>query len=229
VSRRTGFTDSALVRLLARLTDVNVPESKKSFSDELSQWLGWKDAIALYSALDGSPTTPSLNASVSVSTEESEFNRVRATLVNAIAEDRTLMRNESADVAADFAPYRRRYLARQQTMAARIGPLRNRLRTKLESRSPAMAQLAAVDAVMEQALNAHEQSLLATIPVLLDKHFKRLMLTNEADRAASESDIEVPPAAWLDVFINDMEVLSLAELDTRLQPIEGLLEALRKN
>jgi len=215
--------------MLARLTDIDVPESRKSFSDQLSQWLGWKDAIALYSALDGNPTTALPDASVSVNAEESEFNRVRAALVNAIAEDRTLMRNEAADVATDFAPYRRRYLARQQTMAARINPLRNRLRTKLESRSPAMAQLAAVDAVMEQALSAHEQSLLATVPVLLEKHFKRLKLINEVDQATSELDIEVPPAAWLDVFINDMEVLSLAELDTRLQPVEGLLEALRKN
>lgn len=229
VSRRAGFTDSALVRLLARLTDVNVPESRKSFSDQLSQWLGWKDAIALYSALNGSPATAPSDALASGNAEEDEFTRLKTALMSAIAEDGAFMRGQSTDAAVDFATYRRRYLTRQQTMAARIGPLRQRLRTKLEATSPAMAQLAAMDAVMEQALSAHEQRLLATVPVLLEKHFKRLKLADEVDQAASEPDNEAPPPAWLDMFGRDMQAISLAELDTRLQPVEGLLEALRKN
>lgn len=238
-TRRTGFTDSALVRVLARLTDADVPESRKSFSDQLSHWLGWKDAIALYAALDGGPTTVPPGVPASASAEESEFTRVRTTLMNAIAEDGILMRSEPADTATatatDFAPHRRRYLARQQTMAARIASLRQRLRSKLEAGSPAMAQLAAVDAVMEQALGAHEQRLLATVPAMLEKHFKRLREANagpvasDADQATGESDSQVQPGAWLDLFNRDVQAVSLAELETRLQPAEGLLEALRKN
>ena len=41
--------------LLARLTDVDVPESGQSLSDRLSLWLGWTDAIALAAVLDGKP------------------------------------------------------------------------------------------------------------------------------------------------------------------------------
>ena len=37
--RRTGFSGPTLVRLLARLTDVDVPESGQSLSDRLSLWL----------------------------------------------------------------------------------------------------------------------------------------------------------------------------------------------
>ena len=37
-----------------------------------------------------------------------------------------------------------------------------------------MARLAAVDAVMEQVLGAHEHRLLSTVPALLEKHFERL-------------------------------------------------------
>lgn len=44
-----------LVRLLARLADADVPESRQSLSDRLSQWLGWTDAISLSSALSGGP------------------------------------------------------------------------------------------------------------------------------------------------------------------------------
>ncbi len=35
------------------------------------------------------------------------------------------------------------------------------------------------------------------------------------------------PAAWLAIFGQDLKAALLAELDTRLQPAEGLLDALR--
>ncbi|HEX7937312.1 MAG TPA: DUF3348 family protein, partial [Paraburkholderia sp.] len=53
--QRTALSGPALIRLLARLVDVDVPESRQSLSDRLSQWLGWTDAIALSSALTGAP------------------------------------------------------------------------------------------------------------------------------------------------------------------------------
>jgi hypothetical protein len=71
---------------------------------------------------------------------------------------------------------------------------------------------------MEQVLGAHEHRLLATVPALLEKHFERLR------RADGEG---VQPAAWLDLFCKSMQGVLLAELDIRLQPVEGLLDALR--
>jgi len=155
----------------------------------------------------------------------------------------------------DFAPYRQRYIARQQAMEAGIGPLRGRLRAVLAAKSPELARLASVDAVMEQALDPQEQRLLATVPSLLEKYFKRLRQghlatlaneteeTDETDQAAqavmgatpapegqgkpSSSPIQAQPAAWLDAFGKDMQGVLLAELDIRFQPVEGLLEALR--
>jgi hypothetical protein len=37
----------------------------------------------------------------------------------------------------------------------------------------------------------------------------------------------VTPGTWLDAFRKDMQSVLLAELDVRLQPVEGLLAALR--
>ena len=223
VSRRTGFTGSALIRLLARLNDTNVPESKQAFADRLSQWVSWTDAISLAGALDGGPSTAPSGARVPLSAEESECARARATLVHAIA--------APMDAAADFPPYRQRYLSRQQAMEASVGPLRERLRARLAAGSPAMARLAAVDAVMEHALGVHEHRLLSTVPLLLEKHFKRLRKADETAQAAAEAPAEpvdgVRPGAWLDVFRKDMQGVLLAELDIRFQPVEGLLEALR--
>lgn len=208
---RTGVGGSALTRLLAQLTDIDVPESKQGFADRLSEWLRWTDAISLAAALQSSPATAPSGAAASASAaEERECARVRAALANAIAADSAL--------GADFAAYRRRYLARQQAMEAAVEPLRARLRARLAARSPAMARLAAVDAVMEQALGAHEHRLLSTVPALLEKHFERLR----------QADGGVQPEEWSNVFCKDMRSVLLAELDIRFQPVEGLLEALRK-
>ncbi|MDM0104042.1 DUF3348 domain-containing protein [Variovorax sp. J22R24] len=223
VSRRTGFTGSALIRLLARLTDIGVPESKQAFADRLSQWVSWTDAISLAGALDGSPATATSGARVPLGAEEGECARARATLVHAIG--------APMDAAAEFSPYRQRYISRQQAMEASVGPLRERLRARLAAGSPAMARLAAVDAVMEQALGVHEHRLLSTLPSLLEKHFKRLRKADETAQAAAEATAGivggVQQEAWLDVFRKDMQGVLLAELDIRFQPVEGLLEALR--
>ena len=51
-SRRTGSSDSALVRLLARLAELDVRESPQGFADRLGQWLRWTDAMPLFTAAD---------------------------------------------------------------------------------------------------------------------------------------------------------------------------------
>ncbi|WP_354374926.1 DUF3348 domain-containing protein [Variovorax paradoxus] len=242
VSRRAGINGSALVRLLSRLTDIDVRESRQGTADQLSQWFGWTDAISLSAALDGvAASVPvAARASASASAEERECARLRAALAKAIGEDTAFTAGKERGqppAAADFTPYRRRYVAQQQAMETGIGPLRGRLRAMLAARSPAMARLAAVDVVMEQVLAARERSLLSTVPSLLEKHFKRLHLAAQADQsdqarssgadAPDEPPSGVQPGEWLDVFRKDTQNVLLAELDFRFQPVEGLLEALR--
>jgi hypothetical protein len=243
VSGRTGFNGSALVRLLSRLSQVDVREPRQVTADRLSQWFGWTDAISLSAALNGNPAASPSGARAGASAEENECNRVRMALTSAITQDSTFLQKpapvptkaakatkvlktspedtaidtQAAPVATatptDFAPYRQRYLARQQAMDAAVGPLRGRLRARLAGKSPAMARLAAVDVVMEQVLGAQERSLLGSVPTLLEKHFKRLR--------------QAAPDGWLDAFHQDARDVLLAELELRFQPVDGLLEALR--
>ena len=165
--QRTAFSGPALIRLLARLTDVDVPESGQSLSDRLSQWLGWTDAIALSSALNGNPPAVAAGARTFGEAEESECARVRTSLANAIVGDsafaaakrrgsasHVLLKAPPMDAPVDYAVFRQRYLSIQQTMETGIGNLRGRLRAMLAARTPAMARLAVVDAVMERALSA---------------------------------------------------------------------------
>jgi hypothetical protein len=234
--KRATLSGPTLFRLLARLTEVDVPESRQSLSDRLSQWIHWTDAIALSTALNGNPTGVHSASRFLDSAEAAECARVRTSLAKAIVGDDGVAgvgrrgrvqappQAGPADTALEYSIFRQRHLSMQQTMETRIGDLRARLRLALAARTPAMARLAEVDGVMERALGARERNLLAAVPALLGGRFARLR------QAAQETLADTPAAArdaWLDVFRMDMQSVLLAELDLRFQPVEGLLAALR--
>lgn len=225
----------ALHRLLARLGETDATAPAPSLTARLSQWLEWTHAVALSSALDARPALPSSEASPALTMDGGECARVRAALAAAIVADRAFA-NGHDSVAPAPAPatasattpppdatfFRQRHAALQQVMDADISHLRGRLRGLLTQQAPQLAQLAAMDAVMERALGRQERALLATLPEWLAQHFDRVRLA-----AADAPDTSSPSPRWLDVFRKDMQSLLLAELDLRLKPSEGLVAALR--
>ncbi len=222
--QRTPLPGPAFIRLLARLTDVEVPPSPHSLPERLSQWLDWNRAVALSRALDASPASP-VAATSDPQAEAAEAARLRGALTRAIVDMPELAATcadieEPRPAPPDYALFHKRYLARQQAMLAATGMLRGRLREQLATRSPALARLAEIDAVMELTLGPREHTLLAAVPTLLGEHFQRLRQAAPAGHT--------PPAcnAWLDLFGHDMQQLLLAELDVRFHPIDALLAAL---
>ncbi|RQV62927.1 DUF3348 domain-containing protein [Burkholderia cenocepacia] len=198
-SPRPALSGPTLVRLLARLADADVAESRQTLSDRLSQWLGWTDAITLSSALTASP--PGVAAGVRGYDAERDCARVRHDLAQAItATNRLRARRRPGDLpppaadTADFADFRQRYLTLQQDMETAIGQLRGRLRVALAARSSGMARLATLDTIMERVLGARERSLLSAVPALLGTRFARL---RDAERQAlAEADaVAAAPAA----------------------------------
>ncbi|WP_316375624.1 DUF3348 domain-containing protein [Burkholderia anthina] len=255
-SPRPALSGPTLVRLLARLADADVAESRQTLSDRLSQWLGWTDAITLSSALNASP--PGVAAGVRGYDAERDCARVRHDLAQAItAASRPRARRRPGDPpppaadTADFADFRQRYLTLQQDMETAIGQLRGRLRVALAARSSGMARLATLDTIMERVLGARERSLLSAIPALLGTRFARLrdaerQALDDAEAAAAaapDADASAPadegaaadtptvaaivPGAWLDTFRDEMQSILLAELEVRFQTVDGLLAALR--
>ncbi|ACB66025.1 conserved hypothetical protein [Burkholderia ambifaria MC40-6] len=243
---RPALSGPTLVRLLARLTDADVAESRQPLSDRLSQWLGWTDAITLSSALNATP--PGVAAGVRGYDAERDGARVRHDLAQAItAAHRPRMRRRPGEMppppadTADFADFRQSCLSLQQEMETAIGQLRGRLRVALAARSSGMARLAALDAIMERVLGARERSLLSAVPALLGTRFERL---RDAERqaladaqAAAEAGADdaddapsaaaIVPGTWLDTFRDEMKSILLAELEVRFQTVDGLLAALR--
>ncbi|MVW70916.1 DUF3348 domain-containing protein [Bordetella sp. 15P40C-2] len=323
---RRGVSGPTLIRLLARLTDADVSESRQSLSDRLSLWLGWTDAIALSTVLEGKPLAVTPNTQALDSALERDYERMRAALGHAIADEKAFVADvfvptrpgvkppSPAEAMTDFTIYRQRYQTLQQAMETHIAKLRVNLRAALTAQTPARARLAMVDAIVERSLSIQERRLLAAIPGMLEKHFKRLRQSAEmaAKEAAQRADapaqsavtpdapqqaqalnpspgepgasdastlsssaaktesgtgtptaqtmpeaaapspatkaalpkravplinsrlapranqpVTPPVPGWLATFRKDMRSVLLAELDIRLQPIEGLLAALR--
>ena len=222
-----GVAGSELTRLLAlvgnRPAD-DVPDGlpqapRPAFADRLGHWLGWTGAISLSAALDAAPAAPTAPAAPAapvaarpgpMGAEEADFQRVRAGRVAAIAAGPS----EPASSPTDFGPYRRHCHAQQQAMQQAVGALRQRLRVALSQRSGSGAQLAALDAVLDPALAAHERQLLGLVPLRLQAHFDHLQQADDAH------------PGWRREFEQDLARVLTAELDHRLLPARGLLDAL---
>jgi hypothetical protein len=239
-AQRATVPGPTFIRQLARMTDVGAAPSQQSLSQRLSQWLDWTHSIALSTALDSTPAAGGGSVSPSVRAEEEECALARAALAKAIADPGTgaaapaatqaPAAEGDADAAIDYAPFRQRYLTLQRSMQSVTGRLRGRLRDRLAEGTADMARLAEVDAVMERALSPREQTLLASVSILLGEHFERLRQAGDTavpDEPASQDQPAAASGAWLDVFRRDMQSLLLAELDLRFQPVEALLAALR--
>jgi hypothetical protein len=252
VPERKAFSGPALIRLLARLTDANFPESRQPLADRLAQWLVWTDAIALSAALGGTASAAASRDAAPDQAPEALCMRVRTSLTNAIARDAMLVPQRQriharhrqvhapADTAPEYAAFRQCYLSLQEQMDSAIGNLRTLLRGMLAGRDSAMARLASVDTVMERVLGVREHNALAAVPGLLAGHFERLRDAELAELAAHDAPERAPePTAhasdtptlkdgpWLDVFRKDMQSVLFAELEIRFQPVEGLRAALR--
>lgn len=239
-----NFSSSRLVRLLSDLGSVDVEASKQDVAERLGEWLGVFDAITLHAAHqaihapdDKKPSNALLTRGPTL---EDEFHRVRTTLVKAIMASgappggkRVGSYAPQPEAATEtdpgYAPYHQRYLAQQRQMALRIDALRAYVRQAITKVSPQLGQLASLDTVMEQMLGGREQKLLSTVTVLLERRFEHLRKTDERELAAAQQQdapaLSPQAGGWQDVFGQEMQAVLLAELEVRLQPVAGLIEA----
>ena len=237
---RSSFTSSRLVRVLAEMAVAEVGEGRPTVAERLGQWLDFTDSIALSGALAGGGSLRGAAPAAGAETLRAEYARVRNFLAESIVNDGVLNPGPSrvklplpalgaaTESAADFDPYHRYVLAHQRDMGGSIAPLRANARAALAGRSPALKQLADLDAVLEQALGARERNLLATVPLLLARRFAHLHAAHVAAMGEGADDVQrwLQPGGWLTAFCKDLRAVLLAELELRLAPVAGLIEAL---
>lgn len=132
--------------------------------------------------------------------------------------------------AEAWAPYLRFYALQQSEMERRVAALRRALRQHLAATSTGLAQLAALDTTLDDTLADYARRSLAALPRLLNRRFTALAAawrdTAAAAGSPGEPDDWLQEGGWLWQFHRDMQRLLLAELSLRLQPLQGMLDAL---
>jgi len=212
---RSTFGSSSLVRQLAAWAPQEAEAPGMDIAERLSLWLNAFDAIGLQQAQQAIrqivTPVPSAADAIPVRAEAlaADLQRVRSTLAGAIAQDPRAL----ALTPEGPKPWQQRHLELQRQMEQLIQPLREHVRQALSCVSPRLRQLAALDAVMAQVLAAREQALMPTVATLLERRFTQ----------SRDGDAE---GAWLEHFAGEWRQALLAELDLRLAPVLGLIEAL---
>jgi len=222
------FHSSNLIRLLSDTTLLDTGAPRQDFAERLGLWLSAVDTVRLHAALQPGPTVataqPRVARQAATLAAEQALEQVRSQLVKAIVAHDAALHSGLDDPTGGFAPYRKRHHDQQRQMESKIAPLRAQLRQVAAKASSQLRQLATLDAVLEQALGGREQKLLAMVPVFLEKRFEQLRRAHES--GLNEAAPLGKPAPWLDAFGNEWQAVLLAELDIRLQPVMGLVDAL---
>lgn len=250
---RTNFHSSQLIRCLADLDVLDSAESGSAFAEKLGQWMHFTDAIALSGVHGDSIATPSKEqAKIGPGGKNSacvaagsELERVQTFLTNSITKScspnagNALIKLPAPvlelplNLATAYAPYGRFYEAHQRDMESSIQPLRTNVRAAVAKASPRLKKLADLDATLGKILRDRENKLLAKVPALLKKHFEQLFKAHQ-QRLADAGQTDDPSGwtkagGWLARFCKDLQTLLLAEVELRLQPTMGLIEAFKQD
>ncbi|MBH9577239.1 DUF3348 family protein [Inhella proteolytica] len=214
-------------------------------SERLAQSLSWLDAVALAEVLNGALPAPAPDATQRLQATRawarSALQRLQAELQAGFADPvlvregptTTSLRRPPARASAApkpagaldaVAPYRLHHSTQQRSLAIRATTLRGQLRSQLSSTTPRLARLAALDAVFERALQAREEQALASLPSMTAQ---RGISLRAADPEPDPEDRSAWPApGWRGQLWDELQQVLQAELDLRLQPVLGLIEAL---
>ena len=214
--------------------------------EELSQWLSTVDAVTLSRAVRAAeevvPTSVLEDAGVAAVRELAQLVSAARVELAALVEgrpaagraQRSRADNTPTDppdpaAEAEFAPHGARYRAAQKQIEARTAVVRAQVRSGLAAAAPPARPLAALDAVMEQVMAPREQRLWATLAGHLERRMAHRRQLHQ-DMLAATGSVDDParwkqPGGWLYAFERDLQALLQAEIDVRLEPVMGLLEA----
>ncbi|KRD55175.1 hypothetical protein ASE52_02570 [Acidovorax sp. Root275] len=242
------LNSSRLVLLLQQWAQAHSGPVRLDVAEQLSQWLSTVDAVKLSRALHALEASQIPSASVGLGAGAVDVRALQASLQTARADltdlvtakaaptkpmreraDNTPVDAPDPEAGADFAAHAARYLALQKQMDTRLATLRAQVRQTLSVGPEGLRRLAMLDAVMEQMLGVREQRLWASLPGHLERRMTHLRAAHQQQLAAAGRDDEPQrwalPGGWLFAFEQDLRALLLAELQVRLEPLAGLLEA----
>lgn len=222
-----------LVRCIAELGLGPAGVSREHFAQRLGQFFDLQDSIAI-AAVHGGLSRPQPVAHASQDVTRLFLDGRGAILQSAlnsfepdgVARIRFPLPDPGEPPAASMEaqPYLAFYAAQQSDAEHRVRRLQTRIREAVAARSQSLQQLCALDAVLGKSMVARSRAAFAALPQLLQNRFEQLL----AGYRPTGGDETEDRRQWLAIvqrYRSDMRNLLLAEIDTRLLPVTGLVEA----
>ena len=208
------------VDALQPLLSLKAPPSDTALLQEFARIIDVEDAITLSGLLGGKPRPVEPVPTAALARLSGRVQACRKRLRQAIDEQfdrdgggerlRCLEEPLVADGLTAAQRLQRMYLRLQQEMALQLQTLRAEIQTALTELSPALARLAVLDRGVAQLIAGYQEQALAAIPRQLSRYWD----------GGSDGSADGPSVCRL------TRQLLAAELDMRLQPVVGLVEAM---
>ncbi|TNE98681.1 MAG: DUF3348 family protein [Gammaproteobacteria bacterium] len=211
---------AAPAKLMQYLSHAGAPVSTDKLpclAERLSRLFGLGDTMSLDAAQAHRSRQPGAPQAGTVENLVKELANTRRILVKRLRE---YGHDVEAAEKPGPEPYINALLATQRKIAATTRQLRDKVRKSMKDQGQTLARLAEMDAVFDHTMASYTGQCFAQIPRVLEQRFQSLRSSFEQD-SGSEAD----PENWLHRYCEEAQNLLLAELDVRLEPILGLLEA----
>jgi hypothetical protein len=139
-----------------------------------------------------------------------------------------MLETPPADTAAARESYVKFYSAHQRQIDLKVQKLQAQVRDAVSGHSPRLSQLATLDTVLGDTLFSYSKSALGVLPRLVAQRFDDMLneyhtVQNEPQNAAA------PWTSVLNQYLGELREMLLAETETRLLPILGLIETINED
>jgi hypothetical protein len=234
-SSPASLASSKLVRVLSDLDVAAGAASPGQFTGRLAQLIDFNDSISISNAHANVSTADFEPSGESPRVLREDFLRARSAMLQGVM--RSFSPQSAAvrirlpeptpqapqDPVTAYEPYQRFYAAHQRQIDLSSRKLQTQVRKTAAGLSPQLARLAALDSALGDPLGSWSRQCFAAAPSLLGKRF--IQLHRQCCPAAGE------PGSWpllLQDFCTEMRESLLAEIDARLLPVLGLIEAVNE-
>lgn len=235
---QVSLGSSRLVRFLTDLSVSDTQVSHRQFTERLGQLIDFSDSITLSEAHARTLEVESEDAEEFREGITREFLRARSTIVQAAMRSffpgsgptRIKWPKEEAPPAGPTSAaqvYLKFYHQQQMDVDTKIRGLHLRTREAIALLSPNLARICAIDEALSDALNSHSRRYLSAVPTLLGQRLEHLY----QQYALEVKDGADSALAWAETrerYRRESQGLLLAEIEARLLPAFGLIEALNE-
>ncbi|GGC59958.1 hypothetical protein GCM10011362_05480 [Marinobacter halophilus] len=206
-----------LIQLLARAGAKVDGDPLPCFGERLGRLFGLGDTMTLDAAIAFRSRQPGMDQAVVFDRLTQELATTRRALIskiNGFSDEFESTQTESVE------PWLNAWLLLQRKLAATSRQLRDKVRKAMQNHNQILARLAELDAVFDHTMAGYTSQCFAHIPKVLEQRFQTLQTPSEHTQEPGTQ-----PGDWLHRYCEEAQTLLLAELDVRLEPVLGLLEA----